>query len=277
MTESTITSEFLANMSHELRTPLGVITGFAELLEERLVGDLNAKQEEYVRDILESARHLLNLINDLLDLSEVEAGKAELELSSVAIASLLDESLVMVKERCRTRQIALSLDIPEPVKDLVIPADERRLKQVLYNLLSNAVKFTPDGGAITLSARLCDDASPLHPSPLPGSPSCIQVSVSDTGLGVAREHQEKVFDQFSQVAGGARGETPGAGLGLALTWRLVELHGGAIWLESEGEGKGSTFHVALPVRQRSSADRVVARHNLARPAALTNGHVRAVS
>jgi signal transduction histidine kinase len=249
MTGSNITSEFLANMSHELHTPLGVIIGFAELLEERLVGDLNAKQEEYVRDILESARHLLNLINDVLDLSEVEAGKAELELSPVAIASLLGKSLVMVKERCRTRRIALSLDIPEPIGDLVISADERKLKQVLDNLLSNAVKFTPDGGAITLSARLCHDASPLHPSPLPGSPSWIQVSVSDTGPGIGREHQEKVFDQFYQVAAGARGQTPGTGLGLALARRLVELHGGTIWPESEGEGKGSTFHVALPYRR----------------------------
>ncbi len=241
-------SEFLAGMTHELRTPLGVIIGFAELLDEQLFGDLNAKQAERVRAILDSARHLLGLIADILALSELEIGKASLARSPVPIGPLLDDSLASVTEQRLTRGIALVLDVPDPVRDLAISGDAQKLTQVFSRLISNAVKFTPDGGAITVSARLCEDAS--APGPAPDAPPCIQVSVSDTGVGIAPEHQKHVFERFYQVSAGVKSKSPGVGLGLTLARRLVEIHGGTIRLESEGEGKGTTFHVVLPLRRQ---------------------------
>jgi PAS domain S-box-containing protein len=229
-------SDFLANMSHELRTPLGAIIGFSELLEEKLFGDLNLKQEEYVRDILESGRHLLSVINDILDLAKVEAGKMALELSTFPLGTLLDNSLVMVREKCLKQGIALSLYIPEPIRDLVISADERKLKQIMFNLLSNAVKFTPEAGAITVNAKRNENE--------------VLVSVLDTGSGISKKHQEPVFDEFYQTTGGEKGKAPGTGLGLSLVRRMVELHGGRVWVESEG--KGSAFRFTLPLQGNRS-------------------------
>lgn len=244
-------SDFLASMSHELRTPLGAIIGFSELLEEELFGELNPKQAEYVKDILESGRHLLSLINDILDLAKVEAGKMELELSSFSVGTLLENSLVMVKEKCLKHGIRLALDIGA-VEGLPITADARKLKQVMLNLLSNAAKFTPDGGAITVSASLerAGEGAPGHTA-VPE----LRISVIDTGIGIAKEYQAKVFEEFYQVSGGDKGKTPGTGLGLPLSRRLVELHGGRLWVESppnppaaDGTGKGSAFRFTIPVR-----------------------------
>ncbi len=245
-------SDFLANMSHELRTPLGAIIGFSELLAEKLFGDLNSKQEEYVSDIVESGRHLLSLINDILDLAKIEAGHMALDMSAFPIAPLLDDSLIMVKEKCLKHGICLSVDIPDPVRALSISADARKLKQVMFNLLSNAAKFTPDGGAICVSASTSDplfaiSQSRPHPSALIPPPLSLVISVTDTGMGIAREHQGKLFSEFYQVNGGTNGKTPGTGLGLALVKHIVEQHGGRVWMESKGEGHGSTFRFALPM------------------------------
>jgi len=226
-------SAFLANMSHELRTPLGAIIGFSELLDERLFGELTAKQAEYVQDIIESGRHLLTLINDVLDLSKIEAGKTELELSTFAIAPLLTGSLVMVREKCLKHGIQLSIDVPEAIHALRVTADERKLKQIMLNLLSNAANFSPDGSSITVRASQQNDD--------------VIVSVVDTGIGVAFEYQQKLFDEFFQVDRGGQGKAPGTGLGLSIAKRFVEMHGGSIWVESEGLGKGSAFRFTVPV------------------------------
>jgi len=222
-------SEFLANMSHELRTPLNSIIGFSQVLRERMFGDLNEKQEEYVNDILSSGYHLLSLINDVLDLSKVEAGQLELEVAPFSLRDALESGVVMVKERATTNDVRLTLE-SDPHVD-VVEADERRVRQVIFNLLSNAVKFTPEGGSVNVSS-----------SRLNGE---IHVSVADTGPGIAREDHARIFEEFQQTDVGA-GEPEGTGLGLALSKRLIELHGGRLWVESE-LGKGSTFTFALPM------------------------------
>jgi signal transduction histidine kinase len=239
-------------MSHELRTPLGAIIGFSELLEEKLFGDLNPKQEEYVKDIVESGRHLLSLINDILDLAKIEAGHMALDVSTFPIATLLDDCLVMVKEKCLKHGIRLTIDIPAAVRALSISADARQLKQVMFNLLSNAAKFTPDGGQIRVSANLRAagegvrvDVEKTPAPPHPHTPTLV-ISVTDTGTGIAREHQGKLFSEFYQVNGGTKGKVPGSGLGLALVKHIVEQHGGRVWMESQGEGKGCAFRFSLP-------------------------------
>jgi signal transduction histidine kinase/DNA-binding response OmpR family regulator len=224
-------SEFLASMSHELRTPLNAIIGFSEVLLERLFGDLGAKQEEYLRDILDSGRHLLSLINDILDLSKVEAGRMELELGSFSLSEALENGLTMVRERASRHGITLSLDV-EPVID-TIEADERKVKQVVFNLLSNAVKFTSDGGQVGIKAGL-DHRE-------------VQITVWDTGIGIAPEDQGRIFEEFQQVGSMGGQKREGTGLGLALAKKFVELHGGRIWVESE-VGHGSRFTFTLPVR-----------------------------
>jgi signal transduction histidine kinase/putative methionine-R-sulfoxide reductase with GAF domain len=221
-------SEFLANMSHELRTPLNAIIGFSEVLLERMFGELNEKQEEYLRDILSSGQHLLGLINDILDLAKVEAGRMELELAEFSLREALENGLTMLKERASRHGITLGLEIG-PGLDLIV-ADERKVKQVVFNLLSNAVKFTPDGGRVEVDARRADGE--------------VRIAVRDTGVGIAAEDLPHVFDEFRQVGlGTARAE--GTGLGLALAKRFVELHGGRIWVESEPRA-GSTFTFSLP-------------------------------
>jgi signal transduction histidine kinase len=224
-------SEFLANMSHELRTPLNAVIGFSEVLIERMFGEVNAKQEEYLNDILSSGKHLLSLINDILDLSKIEAGRMELEAQPFDLPSALDNALTLIRERAARHSIGLEVHVDPRIGEVV--ADERKVKQVLLNLLSNAVKFTPEGGKITMGAALNGDA--------------VAVSVADTGIGIAAEDQEAVFEEFRQVGDDYARKREGTGLGLALARRLVELHGGTLSLESE-LGQGSTFTFTIPVR-----------------------------
>ncbi len=223
-------SEFLANMSHELRTPLNAIIGFSEVLSEGMFGEINEKQTEYLKDILESGQHLLSLINDILDLSKIEAGRMELELADFDLPSAIENALILVRERGSRRGITLGRTIDERLE--MIRADERKVKQVLLNLLSNALKFTPEGGRIDVSARLHDDSA--------------EISVTDTGVGIAPEDQEAVFEEFRQV-GTAATKVEGTGLGLALARKFIELHGGRIWVRSQ-VGVGSTFTFTLPLR-----------------------------
>lgn len=228
-------SDFLASMSHELRTPLTSILGLSEVLQEEYFGKLNSKQKQYLNDIQESGQHLLLLINDILDIAKVEAGKMELELGPVVVKELLENSLIMIKEKAGKHNIKLDVDLAPEIKGLKIQADERKLKQIIFNLLSNAVKFTPDGGRIQLGAS-CEDEK-------------LAVAVTDTGIGISLEKQEKVFQEFYQVEAGLRDKTPGTGLGLPLSRRMVEMHGGEIWCESEGEGKGSRFVFTIPLER----------------------------
>jgi signal transduction histidine kinase len=222
-------SEFLANMSHELRTPLNAIIGFSEVLSERMFGDLNEKQEEYLRDISGSGQHLLSLINDILDLSKIEAGRMELELTDFDLPTAIDNALMLVRERAGRRSITLNTAVGERLGQ--VRADERKVRQVVLNLLSNAIKFTPDGGQIEVRAE-----------PRDGS---VEISVRDTGVGIAPEDLEAVFEEFRQV-GTADKKVEGTGLGLTLCRKFVELHGGRIWVKSE-VGVGSTFTFSLPL------------------------------
>jgi signal transduction histidine kinase len=223
-------SEFLANMSHELRTPLNAIIGFSQVLRERMFGEVNEKQEEYLQDILSSGNHLLSLINDVLDLSKVEAGQVELEVAPFSLREALERGVVMVRERAMTDGVEVALAADPEVN--VVEGDERRIRQVIFNLLSNAVKFTPAGGAVDVSAAQVDGE--------------VRVSVADTGPGLAPEDHERIFEEFQQTEAGIE-QREGTGLGLALSKRLVELHGGRIWVDSE-LGKGSTFVFTLPAR-----------------------------
>jgi GAF domain-containing protein len=223
-------SEFLANMSHELRTPLNAVIGFSEVLTERMFGELNEKQDEYLKDIHASGQHLLSLINDILDLSKIEAGKMELELSEFDLPMTIDNALMLVRERATRRNITLNTAVDEGVGQ--VHADERKIRQVLLNLLSNAIKFTPEG-RIHVEARFVNDS--------------IEVSVTDTGVGIAPEDQEAVFEEFRQV-GTADKKVEGTGLGLALSRKFIELHGGKIWVKSQ-VGQGSTFTFTVPVRR----------------------------
>jgi GAF domain-containing protein/anti-sigma regulatory factor (Ser/Thr protein kinase) len=223
-------SEFLANMSHELRTPLNAIIGFSEVLSEKMFGELNEKQEEYSKDIHASGQHLLSLINDILDLSKIEAGRMELELTNFHLPTALDSALTLVRERAGRRGIALHMSLDGRLG--LIQADERKVRQVVLNLLSNAIKFTPEGGRIGVAAV-----------PKDGS---VEVSVRDTGVGIAPEDQEAVFEEFRQV-GTADKKVEGTGLGLTLCRKFVELHGGKIWVKSQ-VGQGSTFTFTIPMR-----------------------------
>jgi signal transduction histidine kinase len=222
-------SEFLANMSHELRTPLNAIIGFSEVLQERLFGELNEKQAEYTDDILTSGRHLLSLINEILDLSKVEAGRMELEVATFDLPLAIDNARTFVRERATKHGITLDLNVDERLGDYV--GDERKIKQILLNLLSNAVKFTPEGGRIGIHARQTNGA--------------IEISVTDTGIGIPPEDQATIFEEFRQVGGDYAHKKEGTGLGLTLAKKFVELHGGKIWVASE-VGKGSTFTFTLP-------------------------------
>jgi GAF domain-containing protein len=224
-------SEFLANMSHELRTPLNAIIGFSEILAEKMFGDINEKQTEYLHDILESGRHLLSLINDILDLSKVEAGRMELEPTDFDLPSAIDNALILVRERATRRGITLGHSVDEGLR--TIRGDERKVKQVLLNLLSNALKFTPEGGRIEVRAGVHDGFA--------------EIAVTDTGVGIAPEDQEAVFEEFRQV-GSADRKVEGTGLGLALSRKFIELQGGRIWVTS-AVGVGSTFTFTLPVRR----------------------------
>jgi signal transduction histidine kinase len=227
-------SEFLANMSHELRTPLNAVIGFSEVLQQRLFGDLNDKQAEYVTDIQTSGRHLLTLINDILDLSKIEAGRMELEVAAFAISDVLENAVALTRERATRQGISLRLEVDPSAG--TVAADERKIKQVLYNLLTNAVKFTARGGHVEVTAR--------------GDGDEVLVSVTDDGIGIAAADQARIFDEFQQVSRSQVQE--GTGLGLALSRRFVELHRGRLWVES-GSGQGSTFAFTLPRTQRTGA------------------------
>ncbi|MGQ0653820.1 MAG: ATP-binding protein, partial [Betaproteobacteria bacterium] len=224
-------SEFLANMSHELRTPLNAIIGFSEVLTEKMFGELNEKQLDYSKDIHESGKHLLSLINDILDLSKIEAGRMDLDVASFHLPTALSNALTLVRERAQRHGVELGLDVDSRIGEF--QADERKFKQIVLNLLSNAVKFTPAGGRVDVSAKL----DTTH----------VEVAVRDTGVGIAPEDQAAVFEEFKQVGRDYTRKAEGTGLGLALTKRFIELHGGEIRLQSE-VGKGSTFSFTLPIR-----------------------------
>jgi signal transduction histidine kinase len=223
-------SEFLANMSHELRTPLNAIIGFSEVLGERLFGELNEKQAEYTEDILSSGRHLLSLINEILDLAKVEAGRMELELAPFDLPLAIDNTRTFVRERATRHGITVDVAIDERLGDFI--GDERKIKQILLNLLSNAVKFTPEGGRIGINAIQSNGA--------------VEISVTDTGIGIAPEDQPRIFEEFRQVGSDYEHKSEGTGLGLTLAKKFVELHGGKIWVTS-AVGKGSTFTFSLPI------------------------------
>ncbi|TAJ32148.1 MAG: DUF3365 domain-containing protein [Nitrospirae bacterium] len=230
-------SEFLANMSHELRTPMNAIIGFSEILADQTFGELNPKQAKYVDNVLTSGRHLLQLINDILDLSKVEAGRMELQCSAFDVGQALRDIVVIVKTLAAKKGVALQIETATELP--LLTADPAKFKQILYNLLSNAIKFTPTGGSVTVRAGKGTDAH------INGA--VLRLSVADTGIGLKTEHQARIFQAFEQVDSSYARQQQGTGLGLALTKQLVELHGGRIGVESEGEGRGSTFTVVLPM------------------------------
>jgi CheY-like chemotaxis protein len=248
-------SEFLANMSHELRTPLNAIIGFSEVLRDGLMGEMTDQQRGFIGDIFSSGKHLLSLINDILDLSKVEAGKMTLDLEPVPIASLLANSLSIIREKAATRQIRLTMDAPQELGS--IQADARKVKQIVYNLLSNAVKFTSEGGQVTLHASrvLRDEVGRLSGSgpgrriPLADSEfaNFLKISVTDSGIGISQDGLEHLFKPFSQIDSGLARKFEGTGLGLAMVKLLVELHGGVVAVESAVDA-GSCFAVWLPLR-----------------------------
>jgi len=218
-------------MSHELRTPLNAIIGFSEVMSEGMFGELNEKQQEYSQDIHASGQHLLSLINDILDLSKIEAGRMELEITEFHLPTAIENALTLVRERAGRREIALEIHIDERLGH--IEADERKIRQVVLNLLSNAIKFTPEGGRIDVRARPSDGS--------------LELSVTDTGIGIAPEDHEAVFEEFRQV-GRSDKKAEGTGLGLTLCRKFIELHGGRIWVKSE-VGHGSTFTFTIPERR----------------------------
>ncbi len=261
-------SEFLAHMSHELRTPLNSILGFSEVLEDGMAGPLSDKQRRFVHNVRESGKHLLALINDILDLAKVEAGRIELHPEALAVEPMLEDVLTIVKGQAAKKHLTVGLEAAEDLPGL--RADPIRLKQILFNLLSNAVKFTPDGGRVTVAARLVP-AQPVNPATRPSGTvpdhpvaqrpdrpmarvpdpqsagEWLKIRVTDTGIGIEPRDMPKLFREFVQLDNASVRKGEGTGLGLALTKKLVELHGGRIWAESAGEGRGSTFTVVLPV------------------------------
>jgi PAS domain S-box-containing protein len=242
-TVSQAKSDFLANMSHELRTPLNAIIGFSELLKDGIVGTLRFKQKEYAQDIFNSGKHLLSLINDILDLSKIEAGKMSLNLEKTHLPTVFNNSLFIVKEKALAHQIDLSLDIEDGMEDIFL--DPRRMKQIIYNILSNAVKFTPDGGKVKI--KVWQEKSPIHN---------LKFSIEDTGIGISEENKKKLFEPFEQINSNAGKNQDGTGLGLAMVKRLVDLHNGTIEVSSV-ENQGSIFTITLPYRtdRRSGMDR----------------------
>lgn len=231
------------------------IIGFTEMIVDKIYGDINETQEEYLNDALTSSKHLLSLINDILDLSKVEAGKLELDIAELDLQLLLENSLTLIKEKAMKHGIQLSADIERAPE--IISADERKLKQIVYNLLSNAVKFTPDSGTIRIRANLTDCSkinihgrnSSFRFSATDFKPNLdwVQISVQDTGIGLKQEDLCSIFNPFEQVDNSTSRNYQGTGLGLSLTRSLVELHGGKVWAESDGEGYGSTFSFIFPV------------------------------
>jgi len=229
-------SEFLANMTHELRTPLNAVIGLSDLLRQS-PEELDREQLEYVGMISDAGYHLLALVENILEMAEVEAGRMELEISAVSIRKLLENSMLMITDKALNRGLTLDLSIKDELENLEIQADEVKLQQTMFNLLSNATKFTPGGGAIKVEARKEGEE--------------VTVSVSDTGIGLKPEDRQRIFETFHQLDSSYTRKYSGTGLGLALSRRLVEMHGGRIWAESEGEGKGSTMTFVIPIRRFS--------------------------
>jgi signal transduction histidine kinase len=222
-------SQFLASVSHELRTPLNAILGFSEVLAEKMFGELNQKQEEYIQDIRDSGTHLLSLINDILDLSKIESGRMELELTTFNLRVVLEKVLKLVEEQAQRQSIDISLEVDDRLGD--ITADEQKIMQVLLNLYSNSIKFTPDGGKVRIRAGIAED----H----------VKVSVTDTGIGITPENKKGIFEEFKKIRDRKTSDQREIGLGLALAKRFVELHGGWLGVEST-VGCGSTFTFMLP-------------------------------
>ena len=257
-------SEFLANMSHEFRTPLNHIIGFTEIVADKKFGTLNEAQGKYLNYALKSSRHLLSMLNDILDLSKVETGKMELESSQVNLKLLIQYSMNIFKERAKEHNIVMSADVEQAPE--TISADERKLQQIIYNLLSNAVKFTPDEGKVNLNVRkvackirpgrrqadpqslqIIEEIRKESSEPKNNHENCLEISVSDTGIGIQSEDLKRVFNRFEQIDGSTSRKYKGTGLGLSLTLALVEMHGGKIWAESKGKDQGSTFRFIIPV------------------------------
>ena len=299
-TATRVKSEFLANMSHELRTPLNAIIGFSEILEDQTFGEMNKRQARYVTNILTSGRHLLQLINDILDLAKIEAGRLELAVETFEVPAALQDVANIVKTLANKKNIILTVDLPPHLPPLT--ADQPKFKQIMYNLLSNAIKFTPDGGTVAVTARLEGESGRVGDSaenggreqeetrrrgdgetsrqgdnvssatlshsrtpPLSSSPT-LSIAVSDTGIGIKPEDRERVFGEFEQVDSSYARQQQGTGLGLALTKRLVELHGGRIWVESEGiAGKGTSFIFELPLVARQPEAEVAPPESEAAP------------
>ena len=254
-------SEFLATMSHELRTPLNAVIGFSEALKDGLVGDMSDIQREYIGDIFTSGQHLLSLINDILDLSKVEAGMMDLELEAVELAGLLANSLLIVREKAALQRIQLKLESQDDFGTLEL--DLRKTKQIIYNLLANAVKFSEHGGSVTLSVREVDRAQvgqipgdwPTHGFALQPSEhqQFLELSVSDTGIGIARDDMSKLFKAFSQIDSSLARKFEGTGLGLAMVKQLTDLHGGSVAVASR-EGAGARFVVWLPLHRAADTE-----------------------
>jgi signal transduction histidine kinase/CheY-like chemotaxis protein len=263
---SRMKSEFLANMSHELRTPLNAIIGFSEILRDGLIGELTEQQQRFIGDIFGSGNHLLSLINDILDLSKVEAGKMTLDLESVEVWSLFANSLSIIREKAAARHIELSMDVPKELGS--IQADARKVKQIVYNLLSNAVKFTVDGGQVKLAVSVVERSdvgrvdggwnSRNFPFANSEFQNFLRISVTDTGIGISPEGLEHLFNPFSQIDSGLARKYEGTGLGLVLLKNLAELHGGSVAIES-AVGEGSRFTAWLPLRRPKAARRTPAR------------------
>jgi len=258
-------TDFLSNMSHELRTPLNAIIGFTEVVIDQHFGELNETQQEYLHDSLLSSNHLLAIINDILDLSKVEAGKMELETTNVDLVAVLNGSIFMVKEKAMKHDIDVSVDAPEALETLV--ADERKIKQVIFNLLSNAVKFTPDGGSIVLTAETVDGGWLVRHLPVAhrekaafllsdSSRPFMKVSVADTGVGIKKGNFDKIFRPFQQEDNSTSRKFGGTGLGLTLCRKIISLHGGWIWVASR-EGEGSVFSFVVPLKPEAVVDGVL--------------------
>ncbi|MGA2028000.1 MAG: HAMP domain-containing sensor histidine kinase, partial [Syntrophobacteraceae bacterium] len=227
---SRVKSEFLANMSHELRTPLNSIIGFSEVLYDETFGPLNEKQKKYVNNVLASGKHLLLLINQILDMAKVESGKMMLALSSLSMKSLLNGISLLVADMVSKKKLQMFLEIAEDVPNIM--ADELKVKEIIYNLLSNAIKYTPEGSKIGMRAKKVD--------------SEVEIVIWDTGVGIAPENMGKIFEGFFRVDTPYSRVTEGTGLGLPLSKKLVELHGGKLSVESEGPNKGTSVRFTLP-------------------------------